>query len=50
MMGGLGPTEGKCYEDVSLKYLFLLLLPIHTINLATSEAKLMLNSYIRSSG
>lgn len=37
MMGVLGPVEGKCYEHVSLKYLFLLLLPIHTINLATSE-------------
>lgn len=37
MMGGLGPVEGKCYEHVSLKYLFSLLLPMHTVNLATSE-------------
>lgn len=40
LIGDLGSVEEKCREDVNVKYLFLLLLPVYIRNLATSESLL----------
>lgn len=38
LLGDSGSVEDQCQEDVSVKYLFLLLLPVYIQNLATSES------------